>query len=682
MKILKHIITALVWTLLSLYVLVTLLAWIPAGQQYLGRKASSVLARKLGTDVRIDRVRLGLFNHLTLYNVSIKDQSQHDMLWANQLSARMELLPLAEGKISVSSAQIFGLQAKLYQQDANSKPNFQFMIDSLASKDTTSTTPLNLRINSLIIRRSRIKYDRLDQPATPGKFNPSHLNFSDISTHLVLKTLTEDSLNLNVKRLSFKEQSGLKLDRLSLKFEGGRQGSSLKDFQLRMPNTQLTLGNIMATYRFRGDHFVLPSLTYKGSIQPSIITLSELDCFLPSLKNFNSTISVTTDFSGRGADLTVQSLNIGSTTGDIQADLTGYAKQLNRKSPDWAVNINDLSLSAKTLVFISKNLKGERADVPEVLVRLGDIHMKGFVNGTGLDVLQTHNQLSSEAGHVDLRFALSEQHRFQAAVDTRGINLKRLLNDERFGNLATKIDLSGELPKQGTPSVTAKGIISEFQYMDYHYSNIDVNGSYSAHDIQGRLTINDPNIGVDIEGKIDKQGTTNDVNLTASVLNLSPAAINLTDKWGDARFFGELSANFKANNINDAVGTIDLNDFYMVSPNENYELEQLHIESGYNDDVHYLLMQSDFGEVEITGDFDYHTLSQSFTNMIAAKLPTLPGLPKVAPHTHNDFAISGRIVKSDWLTQLVKVPLVLAAGRGQRQPVGTQHRVRLATYHI
>ena len=660
MKVLKHIITALVWTLIGLFTVVMLLTWIPAGQEYLGRKASGVLARKLGTDVSIGRVKVGLFNHLTLYDVSIQDQSKHDMLRANRLSARMELLPLAEGRISVSTAQIFGLQAKLYQQDADSKPNFQFLIDSLASKDTTSSTPLNLRINSLIIRHSSIKYDRLDQPTTPGKLNPDHLNFSDISAHLILKTMTEDSLNLNVKRLSFREQCGLRLERLSLKYEGGRQGSTLQDFQLRLPNTQLTLGDIKATYRLRGNHFITPSLSYMGSILPSSITLSDLDCLLPSLSNFNSTISIASDFSGQGTDLTVQSLKVGSTTGDIQADLTGSAKQLNQSFPSWSVNINDLNLSAKTLSFISENLKGKRVEVPEVLVRLGDIHMKGFVRGIGLKAIETKNQLTTSAGHLDLHFELNEQHHFQAAVDTRGINLKRLLDDERFGNLATEINLIGELPEQGPPSVTAKGVISEFQYNGYQYSNIDVNGSYSATDIQGRLTINDPNVGLDIEGKINKQGNTNNVNLTASLLNLSPKAINLTDKWGDAKFFGELSANFKARDINDAVGTIDINDLYMVSSTENYELEQLHIESGYNDDVHYLLMQSDFGEVEITGDFDYHTLTQSFTNMIAAKLPTLPGLPKVNPHTHNDFAISGRITKSDWLTRLLQVPLVLA----------------------
>ena len=78
------------------------------------------------------------------------------------------------------------------------------------------------------------------------------------------------------------------------------------------------------------------------------------------------------------------------------------------------------------------------------------------------------------------------------------------------------------------------------------------------------LTVNDPNLGFDIEGEVKPEGKTNIVNITATLLNFSPQATNLSDKWGDARFFGELTANFQGNNINDAVGTLDLKAMYWL----------------------------------------------------------------------------------------------------------------------
>ena len=265
---------------------------IPAVQQSLGSHVSQFLGKQLGTSVSIERVDIRFFNRLTLDHVVIRDQKGHDMLKARRLSATVDILPLINGKVSISSAQIFGTHAQLYQANAQSKPNFQFVIDSLASKDTTSTNALNLRINSLIIRHSSVTYDRWDAPQTPERLNPNHLKVTDISAHILLKVLTEDSLNVNVKRLAFREQSGLQLDRLALRYEGGRHYSLLRDFQLHMPGTKIAIGDIEAGYRFRDDHFEIPSLQFTGSIKPSEITLSDLHCLVPALKNFKSTLTL------------------------------------------------------------------------------------------------------------------------------------------------------------------------------------------------------------------------------------------------------------------------------------------------------------------------------------------------------------------------------------------------------
>ena len=632
---------------------------IPAVQVSLGRHASRFMSRQLGTEVSIGRVDIGLFNRLTLDHVLIRDQKGRDMLTARRLSATVDILPLANGKISISSAQIFGTHAQLYQIDAHSKPNYQFLIDSLASKDTTSTSPLDLRINSLIIRHSSVSYDRLDEPKTPERLNPNHLHLTDISAHILLKALREDTINVNVKRLAFREQSGLQLNRLSLKYEGGRHYSLLKDLQVRLPGTHVKVGDIEASYRFRDDHFVTPSLKYTGSIMPSEITLSDLHCLIPALKNFKSTLSLQAAFNGHGDEVKVTSLKIGSNTGDISMNVSGWIQQLTQHDPIWTADINDLNLSAHTINFISENIKGEKANVPDELVRLGDIHMNGVVSGTGLKDIRTKNQLNTTAGDATISFAIDEQRKFTGNLSTANLNLKRLLDNDQFGSFAADMEVNGQLAQQGL-SITAKGTINKFDYLGYQYQNIDLNGTYRPKDISGKLTINDPNLGFDIEGQIKPEGKSHNVNITATLLNFSPKATNLNNKWGDARFFGELTANFHASNINDAVGSLDLNNFYMLSPTTNYELDALHVESGYNDETHYMTIHSDFGEVEVTGNFNYETLTQSLTNILASHLPTLPGLPKVNPATDNDFTINATINKSDWLQRLVQIPLHLS----------------------
>ena len=656
MKILKYIIYLLVWGIAGLYLSVVVLFSIPAVQRYMAQRAANILSAKLGTSVNIQRLDYSFFSHITLYGVNIKDQQGHEMLKANRLSARLELTPLAEGRISIATAQLFGTHAMLCRKDSLSQPNYQFLIDSLSSRDTTST-PLDLRINSLIMRNSSVSYDCYDVPETPGVLNPSHLHLKGISAHLILKVLTKDSLNFNLKRMSLTEKSGLQINRLSARFEGGLSGSELKDFRLHMPGTDFQLGDIVANYRFSGDSIDISSLAYEGSIRPSTITLADLSALLPSLSEFHGTLSVATAFHGLGSDLQVSSLKVGSTTGDINVNVNGWAKKIDTEAPEWVANINDLLLSAKTVNFISENLKGKRIEVPPVVSRLGSIHMSGFVNGRGLEELKTYSTLNTDAGDMALDFEIDNRRHFKGNLDTKGIDAGKLLDNSLLGTFATTIALEGDLPANGNIVVKADGKVGTLSYNGYDYKNIEVSGQYSNRDTYGRIAVNDPNLALRIEGSLERKGKPNDIKVTAHIDNFSPRNTNLTSRWGDARINGMLTADLLASSINDAVGSVNINNFTLRSDSIDYRLDNLHIESGFTNDVHHIVMNSDFGKAEIRGSFDYETLPQSFINFVATKIPTLPGLPKADTHANNNFTLHATINKSDWLQDLLQLPV-------------------------
>ena len=162
MKTLKHIINWTVWSLLALYLLLMGVTRLPVCQDFIGQKIAQAVGDRLGTHVNVGRVNIGLLNRVIIDDVGILDQQNKRMLTISRLSANMDLLPLTDGKIRISSAQLFGAHAKFYQKDSLSKPNFQFVLDSLASKDTTSHTPLDLGVNTFIIRHSSVAFDHLD----------------------------------------------------------------------------------------------------------------------------------------------------------------------------------------------------------------------------------------------------------------------------------------------------------------------------------------------------------------------------------------------------------------------------------------------------------------------------------------------------------------------------------------
>ena len=88
-------------------------------------------------------------NRIILDDFLVHDQSDNEMLKASRLSASLSVLSLLSDKIDITSAQLFGLQAHIIKNTADSPYNFQFVVDSLKSDDNKPEKPLNLSIRSM-----------------------------------------------------------------------------------------------------------------------------------------------------------------------------------------------------------------------------------------------------------------------------------------------------------------------------------------------------------------------------------------------------------------------------------------------------------------------------------------------------------------------------------------------------
>ncbi|MBQ7472098.1 MAG: translocation/assembly module TamB [Prevotella sp.] len=670
MKKIKHIINSIVWTLITIHAVIFILLRIPTIQNLLGSETASLLEKELGTKVKVGRIDLGFLNRIIIDNVQLYDQQNKLMFSATRLSAKPSLTELFNGRIAITSAQLFGMKANLTQANAEAKPNFQYIIDCLSSTDETENTPLDLRISSLIIRHGSINFDRKDIAPEYGKLSPYHLHANNISAHIVLNRLTDDSLNLNIKRLSLKESSGLQLKKLSLKVIANKQGATVSDFTLELPATELVANEVKATYRFKNEQFDPLSIKFNGKINESRITPSDLSCFLQELKDFKNHIFIRSSFAGTNNSIHISTLNIGSAKKSISLTASGSVNQWDN-NPQWTASIQNLHLSAEGIEFVASNM-GKRFNLPAEVVRLGNINYQGTIGGNTHD-LTAKGILKTDAGQVTLSFGKHE-HQFSGQVETTSFDLGQLLDDKMLGTLATRVNVKGAFTKEqsGLPNMTIKGNVSQLEYNSYIYNDITIDGVYNNKAFDGLFQINDPNATITLNGKLDVSEQTPQAKLIANIEKLDPEKLHLSDKWPNTKFRFNIDADFTGADINSGNGTLAVTDFVMEQANTQiqsddstlvnseqpiYEMRSLFIEAQNNRELHLLTLNSDFANLRLLGRFDYQTLIKSITNLIADKIPTLPGLPAMTSEHHNNFTIKGSVTRSDWMKALLNVPL-------------------------
>lgn len=590
----KHIISCIIWTIFALYVILIVLLHLPPVQTFLGSTVATALAQKFGTEVSVGRINLGFFNRIIIDDVRMLDQKGDSMIYASRLSAKVDLLPLKDGKISVSSAQLFGLRANIYRQNAKSDMNIQFMLDSLASKDTTQHKPLDLRIGSVIIRHGSIAYNQRDIASAAGVFSPQHIGISNLSAHIALHHLTDNDIHLSIKKIAFTDKSGLQVKNLRFKVNADKHQARLSDFQLELPKSHLLLEDLIATYRTNEKGTLISeTLQFEGGIKPSLITLSDVACFAPILRKWNDALYIDTHFSGTSTSARIHQLHFKTQSGSILLKANAKASDWNRKL-HWLANIETLRVSDEGVEQIAANL-GSKVKIPKEVLRLGNIYYKGVASGKGKSQIGTKGVLRTDAGNVEID-AHQNGKQLYAQVDTKGINLGKILDNAKLGIIAAHIIA------QGTKEhLVAKGEIPLFDFNNYRFSNIRLNGSYNKGLIDGLASIADPNINLQVAGKYSIPKKQYEAQLNLAHLQPTVLGVKMADN------------------------TYTLNDIRVSAKNEGADS--------------YLDLEAPFANIHVKGQYDYGTLVQTMTNMLASKLPTLPGIGKTSNKARNNFSI-------------------------------------------
>jgi len=625
------------------------------------------LSEVLNTKVVIGRINIGLLNRIIIDDVLLDDQSGQEMLKVTRLSAKFDIMPFFKGKISISSVQLFGFNIDLRKETPESPPNFKFVLDAFASKDTVKReSSLDLRINSILIRRGRMSYHVLSEQETPGKFNAKHIQLQNIIANISLKALSKDSLNLGIKRLSLDEKaSGFSLKKMSLKLVANNKQTNIDNFTIELPETSLKLDTIHLEYdslkafdRFTEQvHFSFRTL-------PSQVTLKDISPFVPILSHFKEPVTLDMEVKGTVDQLTCSHLEI--TADDRQFRLRGDVSLQDLSRPQDAYvygTLSELSANTRGVGFLVRNLSPNYNGVPPLLERLGNVSFQGEISGYFTDLV-TYGQLQTSLGNVKTDLKLSSDKTkglfaYSGAVKTEDFQLGKLLDNEELGEITFNLDVHGRHIADHLPAVELKGLIASIDYSRYRYENITLDGEYKQGGFNGKIALDDPNGSIYLNGDVNVASKVPTFNFLAVVNKVRPHDLNLTTKYPDAEFSLKLKANFTGGSVDEMIGEINVDSLEFTAPDKAYFMQNMNIRATKQNGENQLRLTSEFLKASIEGKFQYHTLPASILNIMRKYVPSLILPPKKPIETHNNFLFDIHIYNTDILSTIFDIPLTV-----------------------
>ncbi|MDR1356088.1 MAG: translocation/assembly module TamB domain-containing protein [Tannerellaceae bacterium] len=640
---------------------------IPYVQQELKGRVVAELTERLHVRVGIGHVSIDWLSRLTAESFSIEDERGRMLFEADYVTAGFKPLAVLDGKWVFTSIRLFGFSLHLSKDSPGERLNIQFLVDALSGDTAQPPSGIDLRINSALIRNGRISYDLCSEEVTPGKFNPSHAGIRDLSANISLSVFNRDSLNARIRKMSFRENSGFVLDRLSCRIAGNRDSLSVHDFDIRLPESRLDITRA---------HIIYSGLSTLGDIitdAPVYLTVSspelypkELAPFIPALANFTDPLEFAAEASGFINDINLEQLTLK------YSDKMLFEGKMSLKGitrPDEAYilgEVNNMYITTEGIGGLLNNFNARPVLPPEPLGRLGTVYFSGEVSGF-FDHLVAYGKFSSSIGYIetDLLFG-SDREKGVAAYIQGAVSSSELLVGELFGEDnpygVAKFDLSvdARCPAGGSFSGNITARVSEFDYRNYRYEDLLLSGRFRRNGFEGVLRMDDPNGALYAEGVFLSDRHNSMLNFTAGLEHFRPDNLNLYDKLESPDISLSLNADLKGDNLDNLAGSLSLDSLSIHTAAGDFFLKQLSITAAGDAKDRRLSVASGLVNGELNGACSFASLAPGLLNTFRGYAPALFNEePEDLKAQENNFSLLLTVENTRALSQALNLPFTL-----------------------
>ena len=632
-RVARSILFAAILTVGAIVVLLYIALSVPVVQNVIKQEAEKQLTQLFKAPVKIGDVSIMPFNELQLNDVEIRTPDNQKCISVKNLGAGVAFWKLLiSQKIEITYAEIIGLDASITQAKEGAPLNIQFIIDAFKPKQQKKEpTKFDLVLHNIVIRKSNVRFDRLWQPVqAQNVLDPNHLNVSNLRADISMPRLKNDDYVVNLRRLSFKEKSGLYVDGLSFFASVTPQEIELRNFRLdlsegkvRINNQRLPISgfkNIVSDLK-KADLDVVVNI---DNLQPD-----DLAFLLPSLDQISGKYDIDVHVDGSVNRFRVENMSVTDNYGNVdihfRGNVSGLAtpKELELIADDLEVEA-DGGYIAQLLDAVGVNT----GKATEILSKAGQILVKG---DGGVSMVRSggvfQGLVSTDQGLVNLDVSGNLHHKTlngKFMVNTEGFDLGSLMSAQPVGQVKARaegeiglalndLQRSNGYVKVEAPSVYVNGreLTDIFVTLQKQGKQTDLQAQVSGLAVNGEFTAS---------CTLDGAASTWDV--TGNDLRLDCNAFGILPKQGAVFQVASLDVKATGNNEDNVTGFVRISDInYTPATGNTLALSYLNLDVSNINEIRRIDLASDVMDGRVQGQFAFKELPVLATEILSSALP-------------------------------------------------------------
>lgn len=615
--------------LLILFLVVAGLLQIPKIQTGVAVYLTEKISERTGYKTQVKAVNIRWWDAISLDDVIIYDKRDSLMINLDEVYIDFSIRGLLDSdKPGLDEINLKNGNVRVLTHDHEEGMNILGFFDGLRKMfvfGTPKKEKKRIKFNIDNISFLNTSLDILDYTLTDTlTFDYGKLRFRGLNADADDFYVVADTVSFDLKFLQGKEStSGIEFQQLRTAFTYSSAGMEFRDLYLKSNQTEIK-DYLKFTYDSPAalSNFVEEVDIY-ANLDESILDLQDLRYFSSNYPNVEDQIILSGEISGKISDLFSEQLLVRF--GSRSALFGAFRIQGLPRVEDTYFN---LSLINSTLV--SRDLQPYVSlAAQKELDKFRDIRFDSDFTGY-LSKFTANGDFRTRIGRMRGRLnyqLINNLPTYNGRIEAINLDVGILMEDRE---MFQKANFRGNI--RGTGLNTATAIIelnADFKNIginQYQYSNINTNATFGMELFKGQLSINDPNLVMEVDGTLDLRNNKDSTNLIMKLDTAFLQELKLTEK--NIFLSGSFELDTKGIHWDDIEGVTRFRDVLVSYEGRDLFLDYFLFQSLFTDETRVISLNSDLLVAGISGKFEVEELArdvqelwEDYLNIVSNETP-------------------------------------------------------------
>ena len=603
--------------LILLLLLISIALSLPVVQTKIAHYATEKINKDFGTNINIDEVAITFFGGVKLKKVLILDHHKDTLISSNRIKTSiLDFKKLINGKLLFGDLRLdkFYLQIKHYKGEKET--NLDFFVAAFDDGKPGSGKFL-MKSKNIYLKESR--FVMIDE----NRAIPKDVDFTKLNAHLTSFQIKGPNVTTTINEMSFKDHRGVFVENLVSDFTYTKKNIRLEKLELTTKESFLK-GQVILKYIKENHDFsdFNNKVKFDVKVDSAMLSTNDIRCFYKELGK-NKKFFLKTKIKGTLNDFYATRLYLVDDKKSVIKGDINFKNLFPRSPGDFYMkgNFNKITSNYSDLTKLLPNILGKK--LPSSLQKLGQFSYTGKAEVTQ-NYINTYFVMNTALGIVESDLHMSnlnniDNANYKGNIILDGFDVGAMINDKTIGKVSLNLDVDGKGFTQKYLNTTFVGDIFQLKYNGYNYTKVIVDGSFKEPIFSGKFYVNDPNLFMDFNGKVDLSKNENIYDFHSKIDYVNLEKLNFT-KDSISVFKGDIVIKAVGNSIENMKGNLLLTNASYQNKKDLYFLDYLEVNSSFesNGERTIIINSPDAIEGTIVGRYKFNQLQKIAENSLGS----------------------------------------------------------------